>query len=65
MTWDVVSDLLSGGQRQTYDFGEILGFAVALGDSGVPVPEHGSDRTANNIAPTENDGAQTLDRDSG
>ena len=38
---------------------------MALGDSSVPVPKHGCDRSANDIAPTENDGAQTLDRDSG
>lgn len=49
----------------TYDFWEVLGFAVALSHSSVPVPEHGRDGATNDIAPAKNNSTQTFDRDSG
>jgi len=37
---------------------------VALGHSGIFVPEHGRDGTSDDVAPSQNDSTQTFDRDS-
>ena len=52
-------------QPQTYNVREVLGFAVALGHGGVPVPKHGCDRATDDVAPAKDDSTKAFHRDSG
>ena len=49
----------------SYDFRQVFRPAMALGDSRVAMPEHGSDWAANDIATTKNDCARTSDGHAG